>query len=509
MVVVQRAMDVRLVIRQGLQYTLARRGVFVVQILLSAALFVVVAALTASHAVKPVGTVVVLAVGVWGIFLVHGATQRVAIWIDRRFFRDAYNAEQILSELAEEVRTMVETQLLETVTGRIADALHVPRMAVLLDGSGFYRPAYAMGYGSLPAVAFPEAAATVQVLKKERQPVHVYFDDPQAWIYCVPEMTDEERAKLAELRSELLVPLLVKDRLIGFMSLSEKVSEAPYTGTDLRLLGSVAAQTTLALEVSRLTTAVAQETARRERLNREIEIAREVQEHLFPQQPPAVLGLDYCGLCRPAREVGGDYSDFVELPEGRLGVAIGDVSGKGIGAALLMASLEASLRGQASAGHGLAELMQRVNGLVYDASAANRYATFFYGQYDPRTRELDYVNAGHNAPLVLRNCGASATVSRLEAGGPVVGLLRAAVYQHGSFTLEPGDLVVLFTDGVSESMNTHDEEWGEDRLVQSAKDCAGLNALETVNQIMTAAVAFAAGAPQHDDMTLVVLRVVA
>jgi serine phosphatase RsbU (regulator of sigma subunit) len=94
-------------------------------------------------------------------------------------------------------------------------------------------------------------------------------------------------------------------------------------------------------------------TARRERLNREIEIAREVQEHLFPQQRPAVLGLDYCGLCRPAREVGGDYYDFVELPEGRLGIAIGDVSGKGIGAALLMASLEASLRGQASAGYGL------------------------------------------------------------------------------------------------------------------------------------------------------------
>jgi phosphoserine phosphatase RsbU/P len=509
-VVVQRAMDVRLVIRLGLQYTLARRGVLVLQILLSSALFVVVAILTTSHALRPVGTVVVLAVGVWGIFLVHGATQRMATWIDRRFFRDAYNAEQILSELAEKVRTMVEAQpLLETVTGRISDALHVPRMAVLLDGSGSYRPAYATGFGSLPAVAFPEAAATVQVLKKERQPVHVYFDDPEAWIYRVPEMTDAERAKLSELRCELLVPLLVKDQLIGFMSLSEKVSEAPYSGTDLRLLGSVAAQTGLALEVSRLTSAVAQETAQRERLNREIEIAREVQEHLFPQHRPAVQGLDYCGLCRPAREVGGDYYDFVELPEGKFGVAVGDVSGKGIGAALLMASLEASLRGQASAGHGLAELMQRVNGLVYGASSANRYATFFYGQYDPRTRELRYINAGHNPPLVLRNCGASTTISRLEAGGPVVGLLSPAVYQEGSFALEPGDLVVLFTDGVSESMNARDEEWGEERLVQSAKGCVGLNARETLDEIMTAAVAFAAGAPQHDDMTLVVLRVVA
>jgi phosphoserine phosphatase RsbU/P len=507
-VVVQRAMDVRLVIRQGLQYTLARRGVLVLQILLSVGLFTVVAVLMTSHAMTPVATVAVLAVGIWGTFLLYGAAQRVAVWIDRRFFRDAYNAELILSELAEKVRTMVETEpLLEIVTGRISDALHVPRMAVLLDGSAPYRPAHAMGYASLPAVEFPETAATVQVLKQQRQPVRVYFDDPQGWIYRLREMTGEERAKLAELRSELLLPLLVKDHLIGFISLGQKLSEAPYSGTDLRLLNSVAAQTSLALEVSRLSTAVAQEAAQRERLNREVEIAREVQEHLFPQQRPAVPGLDYYGLCRPAREVGGDYYDFLELPDGKLGVAVGDVSGKGIGAALLMASLEASVRGHAAAPHGLSELMRQVNSLIYDASAANRYATFFYCQYDPRTHTLTYVNAGHNPPVILRKTGANTTITRLHAGGPVVGLLRDAVYEQGTVVLEVGDMVVLFTDGVSESMNVRDEEWGEDRLIESAKSCEGLEAAESLNRIMSDAVAFAAGAPQHDDMTLVVLRI--
>jgi phosphoserine phosphatase RsbU/P len=508
-VVVQRAMDLRLVIRQGLQYTLARRGVFALQILLSAALFIVVALLMTSHAMTPVGTVAVLAVGIWGIFLLYGATRRVAVWIDRRFFRDAYNAELILSELAEKVRTMVEARpLLDTVTESISGALHVPRMAVLLDGSGPYRPAHAMGYASLPAVEFPEAAATVQVLKKQRQPVRVYFDDPQAWIYRLPGMTGDERAKLAELRSELLLPLLVKDHLTGFMSLGQKLSEAPYSGTDLRLLNSVAAQTSLALEVSRLSTAVAREAAQRERLNREVEIAREVQEHLFPQQRPSVPGLDYYGLCRPAREVGGDYYDFLELPDGKLGVAIGDVSGKGIGAALLMASLEASVRGHASARHGLAELMRRVNSLIYDASAANHYATFFYCQYHPHTHELTYVNAGHNPPFVLHKMGVNTTISRLDAGGPVVGLLRDAVYEQGTVVLDIDDMVVLFTDGVSESMNARDEEWSEDRLIESAKACDGLDAAASLSQIMKAAVGFAAGAPQHDDMTLVVLRVV-
>jgi sigma-B regulation protein RsbU (phosphoserine phosphatase) len=267
-----------------------------------------------------------------------------------------------------------------------------------------------------------------------------------------------------------------------------------------------AAQTALALEVARLTTAIGREMAQRERLNRELEIAREVQEHLFPQRLPSVPDLDYCGRCRPAREVGGDYYDFLELPEGRLGIAIGDVSGKGIGAAMMMASLEASLRALASVGHDLAELMERVNSLVYAASSANRYATLFYAAYDPQTHRLSYVNAGHNPPVILRKLAAACQVFRLEMGGPVIGLLQQC-YQQGSFHLESGDVVVLFTDGVSESMNAADEEWGEDRLIEFAKTCHGRPAFEVMTQILAAAEQFASGAPQHDDMTLVVLRV--
>jgi sigma-B regulation protein RsbU (phosphoserine phosphatase) len=266
------------------------------------------------------------------------------------------------------------------------------------------------------------------------------------------------------------------------------------------------AQTTLAHEVARLTTAMAREMAQRERLNRELEIAREVQERLFPQRLPLVPGLDYCGQCRPAREVGGDYYDFLELPEGKLGIAIGDVSGKGIGAALLMASLEASLRGQALVAPDLAELMNRINSLVLDASSASRYATLFYGEYDPRSRQLSYVNAGHNPPVILRKSDGGFVIFRLENGGPVVGLLRER-YEQESFAQKPGDMIVLFTDGISESMNAREDEWGEERLIEFSKTCFGLPALEATDRIMAAAEAFAAGAAQHDDMTLVVLRI--
>jgi len=267
-----------------------------------------------------------------------------------------------------------------------------------------------------------------------------------------------------------------------------------------------AAQTALAQEVARLTTAIGRETAQRERLNRELEIAREVQEHLFPQQLPPALGLDYCGQCCPAREVGGDYYDFLELPDDKLGIAIGDVSGKGVGAALMMACLEASLRALASVVRDPADLMGRVNGLVCKASTENRYATLFYGEYYPVKRCLTYVNAGHNPPVVLRKCGGVCEVHRLEMGGPVIGLFPQP-YQRGVFFHESGDLVVLFTDGVSESMNVRHEEWGEERLIELAKTCHGLPAQHAMRRILVAAKAFASGAPQHDDMTLVVLCV--
>jgi sigma-B regulation protein RsbU (phosphoserine phosphatase) len=136
------------------------------------------------------------------------------------------------------------------------------------------------------------------------------------------------------------------------------------------------------------------------------------------------------------------------------------------------------------------------------------HATFFYAEYDARDRQLSFVNAGHNPPVILRRSNPGCQLFRLDAGGPPVGLLPNSSYEQGSLALEPGDLLVLFTDGISESMNSEDEEWGEERLIDLAKTCVDVPAIEAMNRIMAAAEAFAAGAPQHDDMTVVVLHVV-
>lgn len=265
----------------------------------------------------------------------------------------------------------------------------------------------------------------------------------------------------------------------------------------------MASQTGLALEVSELVQSLAHEAAQRERTQREIEIAREVQERLFPQDAPSLPRLSLAGYCRPAQGVGGDYYDMLLLRDGRVGIAIGDVSGKGISAALLMASLRASLRGLTLASHNnFACLMEQMNGLVYEASAQNRYATFFFGAFDAKTRELECVNAGHNPPLIVRG----EEVIRIEASGPVVGLLPKAQYAEQRIVLEPGDLLLLYTDGISEAMTAREEEWGEEGMIGAAREAAKGSAAQILEAVLQAADRFTAGAPQHDDMTLLVLK---
>jgi sigma-B regulation protein RsbU (phosphoserine phosphatase) len=431
------------------------------------------------------------------IFLRRAALQLQA-WIDRRFFREAVSTERVLGELSEKVRTIVEAEpLLQTVTETISKALHVPRVAALVRHNGDFSPVQARGFAEpVPPVRIASESALVARLSRDRRALRA----------ALVTGDDAENNDLRQLDAELLLPLAAHDRLLGFLSLGPKRSEAPYSANDLRLLEAVAAQTGLALENSRLTAEMAAEIAQRERMNRELEIAREVQQRLFPQAGPAVEGLDYAGRCRPASTIGGDYYDFVPVPGGRLGFAIGDISGKGIPAALLMASLQASLRGLAiTNSEALGELMANLNRLIYEASSSERYATFFYGVYDPGARTFTYVNAGHNAPMLFR--AGSGELERLEEGGPVIGSFDAVQYRQAAVELKAGDTLVMFTDGLSEAMNENDEEFGERRIVEVVRGGAGLPAAKLIDCLMRAADQFAAGAPQHDDMTLVVLRV--
>ena len=510
-VLTERALDLRVVIRQGVRYTMARQGLRVSLSLFGVVFFSFLSAYLWSAGISDTTRALVLGGSILlFIFLVRRIRQQAFDAIDKKFFREQYHAEIVLSELSENVRTIVnEHELLDTVSRRVSEALHVSHFSVLLSGgSGRLRPVYSLGLAIPEAVELDERGECVSHVANSKEATPIYFDRPDNWVYAAPE---DELVVLKTLGAQLLLPLKTKEKLLGLFCLGPKKSEEPFSKTDINLLRSIALQTGLALDNSRLTAEVAREVAQRERLNREIEIAREVQERLFPQHLPLVAGVDYSGCCRPALGVGGDYYDFLNLPNGELGIAIGDVSGKGIAAALLMASLQASLRGQTLAGLAdLSKLMSNVNRLVYDATPINRYATFFYGQYDRETRLFRYVNAGHNAPFVVR-CTSDRNIHliRLDTGGPVVGLFPEAPYQQGSLVLQPGDIFVGFTDGISEAMNKAEEEWGEEHLIKSVVAHAKTAAADMIPQLMADADRFVDGAPQHDDMTLVVVKLAA
>jgi sigma-B regulation protein RsbU (phosphoserine phosphatase) len=501
-IVVHRAMDVRVVIRQGLRYLLATGGVRVFQIAISILIVVGAATMSADRTANLPRRIALISAGFVLLACTRFFAERLRRWVDRRFFREAYNAEQILNDLADKVRTMVETgSVLEMVVHRISESLHVPRVAILLSKHGTFELAYGVGCSGRENVGIPEDGLMVQHLKKNPH-LTVRVDDSGSWVQSAG---NRERDSLEELQSELLLPLSLNQKLVGIMSLGPKQSEEPFTRTDIQLLDSVATQTGLALENSRLTAEIATEVAQRERMNRELEIAREVQERLFPQSVPSIAGIELAGFCRPALGVGGDYYDYFPAQDGDLGIAVGDVSGKGIPAALLMASLRASLRAQTMRGErDLAALMAQVNALVYDSSAVNKYATFFYAQYSPDSRLLRYVNAGHEPPLIFRG----ANLIRLETGGPVVGLLPGLRYEQGELTLERGDVFIGFSDGISEAMNPADEEWGVENLVSCVRNSGQIVSSEMIHQVMASADAFVAGAKQHDDMTIVVARIV-
>jgi serine phosphatase RsbU (regulator of sigma subunit) len=244
-----------------------------------------------------------------------------------------------------------------------------------------------------------------------------------------------------------------------------------------------------------------------EHMRNELEIARQVQQRLFPQALPPLKTLDYVGICKPVFEVGGDYYDFVPVEPGGLGVALADVSGKGISSALLMSNLQALIRSRAyQHGHHLDLLVQEINSLLFSSTDDNKYATLFYGLYEDTSQRFTYVNAGHNPPLLFRN-HMSDRIEVLKASGTVVGLLPNRLYEEVTIQLNPGDVLILYTDGITEACNEQDQEFGEEQLCQFIESNLHLPAPDLAQSVLHSVQQFADPARQQDDLTLVVLKV--
>jgi phosphoserine phosphatase RsbU/P len=302
-------------------------------------------------------------------------------------------------------------------------------------------------------------------------------------------------------KSVLAMPLRgVDGKPMGALQVLNK--PGGFSPEDVDLLGLCGSYAASTLETQRLRKEA--EVARL--LLREMEIARDVQQHLLPQVLTPIPGLDYAGYCRSAEFVGGDYYDFLPMPDDGLLFTLGDVSGKGIAAAVLMASMQASLRSQVvRTPVSVAALIGDLNKAAYSFTTLDKYSTLFCGLLDARTRKLTYVNAGQVRPMLLR-CG-DGRVERLDSGGFPVGLLDASEYEQGEALLQPGDAVLCFSDGISEATNAKDEMWNESEVERIARTCSGLTAQQMIALVVETTDRFTGEAPQADDMTVVAIRV--
>ena len=240
----------------------------------------------------------------------------------------------------------------------------------------------------------------------------------------------------------------------------------------------------------------------KEALEREVEIAREVQRELLPRSVPHIAGLELAGVCLPAIGVGGDYYDYLPLAEGRVGLVIADVSGKGIPAALLMAGLQASVRSLALPGMPPCDVCRRLNEMLHQSTSASRYATLFFALYDPQDRSLSYSNAGHFPPIHIGAHGSA----RLSQGGLPIGLMPGSLYGEGRRELGIGDVLALYTDGVIEQPNAAGDEFGEARLVEILNRERGAPLTDIIAIVVDEIRRWSGGGTPHDDVTLVLAR---
>jgi sigma-B regulation protein RsbU (phosphoserine phosphatase) len=494
-VVKHRVLEIPILLKRSARYLVVQRGFVMLLLALAVIATVLLAnAFSARFATNPKTAIAVGAT--FGVLLISAGTQvhsRVRKRLDRAFFRSAYDAQQILEELASRTLSVTSREGLAALLERhIRDALHPESLAVFLQAPDSRLVAHA---GKTEWKEFPREIAWFAGLDGSTATLDLDVDTPEVAYLGVP-------------RAECLVPIRggASAELQGVAILGPRLSEEPYSSSDKRLLASVATQAGIAMRSIAMAEKMAERMEAERRVAQEMEIARQVQAKLLPQQAPELPTLQCAGACIQTRAVGGDYYDFLDLGSGRLGLVLADISGKGISGALLMANLQANLRSQyALALEDIPRLLRSVNHLFYKNTDNNHYATAFFAVYDEGTRRLRYVNCGHNPPLLLR---ANGDLERLEGTATVLGLFEQWDCEVGQKRMHPGDVLAIYTDGVTESVGVKGEEYGESRLRHVLEGGGSRSARQLLDAVMADVQRFSVG-EQADDLTLVIAKAVA
>lgn len=299
---------------------------------------------------------------------------------------------------------------------------------------------------------------------------------------------------------KVIVPMQIQGKTKGLIILGKRVNNIEYKDADIEFIYSVASLAIISLENRRLFI----EALEKQKLEEELDLAREIQRNLLPQSIPVYKNFEIAAMNLSSKQVGGDYYDVIVIDENSCYIAIADVSGKGVPAALLMANIQAFLQVICRQNIPIAEATGLINDLISQNTSDGRFITFFWGIFNDISKEINYVNAGHNPPLLIRD----GKIIKLGVGGIILGVMKTVFpYKSEIVKLRTGDVLILFTDGISEAMNKQDEEFSDKILEELALSIANENSNEILNKIKNEVQKFTAGTVQSDDMTMVVVKV--
>ncbi|MDZ7766730.1 MAG: GAF domain-containing SpoIIE family protein phosphatase [Melioribacteraceae bacterium] len=298
----------------------------------------------------------------------------------------------------------------------------------------------------------------------------------------------------------LIVPMQIKNETKGLILLGQRRTGEAYSQSDIEFISSVGSLAIISIENVKLF----EETLEKQRMEKDLELARTIQQNLLPDKIPSTKNFEISAFNKSARQVGGDYYDIIKLDENRTLFAIADVSGKGVQAALLMANLQAFLQSVAKQNFPLPDATNLINDLVSGNTTMGSFITFFWGIIDDSTRELTYVNAGHNPPLLVREN----ELTKLKKGGMILGVMETTIpYECEKIQLNRNDKIILFTDGITEAMNVNQEEYGDERLEKFVLNLSEYKADEALNKLTSEIISYTKGADQSDDITCLVINV--
>jgi sigma-B regulation protein RsbU (phosphoserine phosphatase) len=403
---------------------------------------------------------------------------------------------------------------LRSALATLCHRLGVESATLLEKGSeDIYRKRIAIG--SFESIEWDVPANGFLVSRLATYPMPLPFEPAEleslaAWAATSRQERLEEIRQLAQHDVRMAVPLRTRTEIMGLL-LMGPARDHGYGTVERQVLRSCADQFALMVENARLTDRVVGQ----EVLRRDLALAAEVQRRLLPSAPPSAAVADFAAISLPARSIGGDYYDFIQVGDQRIGIALADVSGKGVAAALIMSVVQASLRIIASDGDiSLPRLAEKMNDFLYRTTPGNKYATFFYAQVDGDRRQLRYVNAGHNPPYLVRARanvtdaqGQDGPVEELTTGGAVVGMLPGMSYEEATVDLCSGDVLLAYTDGVTEAHSPDNVEFGEDRLKSLLREVAHLSSDDIRARIEAELKDWIRDAEQYDDLTFVVMKV--